>query len=161
MRPKLGYSFFSSLLIIDVSFFCANIGLACFKNERVVIIAYLFSMANSTSMSSLRSIGPRKLWLYAEEAYLGVNFTLNSSFMPMSNRCRLKMSWNSTNNSSIRAISSGARVESFQSKFPRIFLLDSSSFVGLSVSASCKACYSSRIFFWIVVCSSGFRCFLE
>ena len=136
-------------------FFCANIGLAYFENGRVVIMPYLCNMANSTKMSSFRLIGAGRLWLYAEELSLSVNFTLNSSFMPISNRCRAKMSWNSTNNSSIFS-SSVVGVESFQSKFSRNFARDSASVVGSSVYRSCKACNSRRIRFWIGVCSSGF-----
>ena len=76
--------------------------------------------------------------------------------MPISNRCRAKMSWNSTNNSSIFSFSPGVRVESFQSKFSRNFARDSASVVGSSVSRSCKACNLRRIRFWMGVCSSGF-----
>ena len=76
--------------------------------------------------------------------------------MPISNLCRANISWNSTSNCSIFSSSSEVRVEYFQSKFSRNFAQDSSSWVGSSVSRSCKACNSRRIRFWISVCSSGF-----
>ena len=65
----------------------------------------LYLMASSTSMSSFRLIGAGRLRQYAGESSLGVSFTLNSSFMPLPNRCLAKMPWNSTSNSSILSIS--------------------------------------------------------
>ena len=148
-------------LSFPFGFFCANIGLAYFENGRVVMMPYLCNMASSTKMSSFRFIGAGRLWLQAGESSSGVNFTLNSSFMPMSNLCRANISRNSTSNSSIFSFSSGVRVESFQSKFSRNFARDFSSLVGSSVSRSCKACSSRRIFSGWVCVPRGFQGFLR
>ena len=80
-------------------FVLANIGLVYLLKGKVVMIPYLCSRANSTRMSFLRLIGAGRLWIKAGLISKGVSCTLNSVLIPMSKRCRAKMSWNSTNRS--------------------------------------------------------------
>ena len=89
-------------------------------------------------MSSFKLTGVGKLWLYADESSFGVSLTVNSSFIPISNLWRAKMSWNSTKSDSIFLISCCCSIESFQSKLLRNLQQDSLSSFGFSISVSCK-----------------------
>ena len=99
---------------------------------------YLWSNASSTNMSSVKVTGVGKLWLYTSESSFGVNLTVNSPIIRMSNLCLANMLWNSTSNDSVLLISYCCNMESFQSKLSESFCLDASSSCGSSFAASCK-----------------------
>ena len=95
-HTKWEMSFFrkpTKRLNLPLGFFWAKNGLAFLENVRVVIIPKRCRRASLTRKSSLRLIGVSRLWLHAGESYFGISSTSNSSFMPMSKRCRASMSW--------------------------------------------------------------------
>ena len=106
-------------LVFPFGFLCANTGLAYYLKSNFVMMPYLCSRASSTRMSLLRLIGARRLLLKAGLLSKSVSCTLNSVLIPMSNRCRLKMSQKSTTRSSTACLASGCRVKSIQSKVDR------------------------------------------
>ena len=86
-----------------LGFCCAKIGLALFLNGSVVMIPCLCKRASSTSIPSLRFGGAGGLRLCAALSSLGINLTLKSLLIPMSNRCLVKISLNWANCSSMNA----------------------------------------------------------
>ena len=131
-------------------------GLAYLEKGSTVMIPYLCIRANSTIRSSFRWIGIGRFWLYTALSSLGVNFTLNSVFIPMSILCLANISWYSTRMSSIACCSISVRSVSVQSKRLRNLFRDSVLSCGLSCSLSLSSFSSLRIFVFIGVCSSGF-----
>ena len=131
-------------------------GLAYLEKGSTVMIPHLCIWANSTIRSSFRWIGIGRLWLYTALSSLGVNFTLNSVFIPISILCLANMSWYSTRIISIACFSISVRSVSVQSKRVRNLFRDSVLSCGLSFSLSLSSFNSLRILACIGMCSSGF-----
>ena len=67
----------------------------------VVMMPYPYINASSTSRSSSRLVGVRRLCAYTGSSCLGVSLILNLVFLPTSSRCRAKMVWYLTRRLSI------------------------------------------------------------
>ena len=109
------------------------------------MMPYLCSRAISLRMSPLRLIGAGRLLLFAGLLSNVVSCTSNSVLIPMSNRCRAKMSGNSTKSVSTASLASRSRVEFVQSKLDRNFCRESLSFGGLNCSTFSISRNSFRI----------------
>ena len=131
-------------------------GLEYLEKGSTVMIPYLCIRASSTIRSSFRWIGIGRLWLYTDLSSLGVNYTLNSVFIPISILCLANMSWYSTRMSSIACFSVSVRSLSVQSKRLRNLFRDYVVSCGLSFYLSCSSISSLRILVCIGVWSWSF-----
>ena len=131
-------------------------GLAHLEKGSTVMIPESCIRANSTIRSSFRWNGIGRLWLYTVLSSQGVNFSLNSVFIPISILCLAKISWYSTRISSIACFSNSVRSVSVQSNCLRNLFRDSMRSCGLSSSLSLSSFNSLRILVCIGVWSSGF-----
>ena len=129
--------------------------LAYLKKGSTVMIPYLCIRTNSTNKSSFKWIGFRRFWLYTALSSLGVDFTLNSMFIPISILFRAKKSWWSIRISSNACFSVSVRSVSVQSNRFRNLFWDSLLSCGLSFSLFFSSFCSLRILVCIGVWSSG------
>ena len=111
----------------EMGFHCATSGLACLLKDNVVRMPYLCRKAKTTRMSFLKLVAAGRFWLQADRSSSSNSQFLNSVLIPMSKRCRGRISWNCTCSFPTDRLPSGSIFESAQSKlyeeFVRVSLL--------------------------------------
>ena len=103
--------------VLPFSFPCVKIRLAFSLISRELIMPFFGIMLTSFKwVTSFKWISVGMLWLWAGLSSIGVNFTLKSKLIPMSNLCFARMYWNSTGKSSVAWRNCLSNVEPIQSK---------------------------------------------
>ena len=121
----------------------------------VVIKPYSCIRTNSTAMSFFELIVVGGFPSKAGFSSIGVNFTVKSFLMPMSNVCLANMSCNSTSNCLVVSRACLPNLESVQSKLDKNNRVTLDRLVGLNVQASVKLSvhevYVSVLEYWTVL----------